>query len=152
MSSIGTPQTQDAGQEPSDVLNTGPEVVYPEALLIDPSIHDVPTDDQGVYLGTHPVDHQVQLILLSVQDSIPVANDLGTTLTSLEIDSDDVMSMAARRIVDRDLAELIAAGDILIDSVTASAAYLGRVRVDVSYQNLRLPLSLRKRPVLKIGG
>ena len=62
------------------------------------------------------------------------------------------MSMAARRIVDRDLAELITAGDIQIDSVTASGAYLGRVRVDVRYQNLRLPLSQRKRPLLTIGG
>lgn len=139
--------------EPVDVLDAGPEVIYPVALLVDPSIHDVPTDDQGVYLETHPVDHRVQMILFSVQDSIPVANDLGTTLTSLAIDEDDaVMTMAARRIVDRDLAELITAGDIQIDSVTASAAYLGRVRVDVSYQNLRLPLAQRKRPLLTIGG
>lgn len=127
------------GFDPS-VAGTGPTPAAPfDAPYIDLAARDVPLDDEGNYLGAHRVDHDVQMIVGHALGAVPVLKSLGTTLNQVQPDTDAIMSRDALRRVQIALQAPIDAGDVRLESVTASSPVQGRVRVHIRYTNLRLP-------------
>jgi hypothetical protein len=93
----------------------------------------------GQYRGQDPIDHTVTIRLFMQLGKIPAAPGTGSTVRSLPIDSDARMTADADARVRLVLGDLIANGDITLNSVVASASPTGFARVRVAWTNLRLP-------------
>ena len=108
--------------------------------FIDLATGDVPIDANGNYIGTHPVDHEVQMIVGTQVGRIVVVPGLGTTLADVTPEADaTAVTRTALASVTSALDRLIKAGDIKLVSVIATSPAQGRVRTIIKYINLRLP-------------
>lgn len=129
-----------AGFDPA-YLPPAPQVItLPRALEYDPSIRGYTMNADGTFVDLHPVDQQVAFLLFPEQGSVPSENDLGTRLRKrLErCDPAQIPNIALDE-VRTALKAPIAAGDVLLVSVTTDATVRGRVITKVIYVNLRLP-------------
>lgn len=138
-----------AGFDPAGDVGSPRAVVPPQALFLDLATMDFTTDAAGLYQEVHPVDHKVLLALGLGLGSVPSSTALGSTLRDLRIGSRAQMTADATRIVKTALADLIAAGDVILVSVVAYASAPNRAHVEITYQNTRAPDADRNRTVVQ---
>lgn len=115
----------------------------PAALAFDGLKKDFELDDDGRFVGSHPVDAKVFILCRTAIGSIKSASTTGQTLSNLEfIDKQRIQAQAedAFRVV---LAPVIAAGEIELLDIEVDATIRGRVLVRPNYKNL---VSGRPRP------
>jgi hypothetical protein len=135
----------EAGIDPLSADISPPAARPPHALFFDPAIMDFPKDDAGRYVEIHPVDQKVELQLALALGSSASAPGVGGTLREIQIASREAMTDDATQRVNVALADLIAAGDVILVSVVAYASNPWRAHIEVVYKNRRAPDRDRNR-------
>lgn len=100
----------------------------------------------GTFLGVHPVDQMVQMLLTIEQGSVPALGNVGQRYRARLLGAPpqqvptivlDETKVAIKQLLD--------AGDVALLGVTADASVKGRVLISVAYQNLRGPTPTDQR-------
>lgn len=120
--------------------SSGTPAVTPWALRLDPLARDFVLDDDGRYVAVHPVEHKAMMALVPRIESIRSAQAQGARWNDLPIDDEDAMTLRWGEILREAWRDLLAAGDLRIDSFRARPVNpWGRGRVEVTWTNLRDP-------------
>lgn len=139
-----------AGFDPASIT-PATATVGGRASLFDPFARDIPIDPvTGLYAECHPVDSQVLLALGVRRGKVLSVPGVGGTVLDLPIADSTTMTAEARRRTEADLADLIAAGDVSVESVNAWADPSYRAHVEIVYRNLRLPSQDAENQVTKL--
>jgi hypothetical protein len=108
----------------------------PVALAYAPPERDVPLDDDGQYLGLHPVDQKVRLALLTTRGSSPAAPDEGFDWTTPFAAGEALQQDVTDRIRNALARSGITSQDIEEVRIEASRPVRGRVKWRFVYRNL----------------
>ncbi len=139
-----------AGDEEAGEAEAGmgePEVVEPRAVTPIRAVYlhgfarDALIEEDGLYRGAHPIDHRIASSLTLVLGQVPADTRLGSTLLSLPIASEEVMTRDAEIRVREAIGDLLDSGQVNLLSVRAFSpinAPPGRVRIEVRCENLAL--------------
>jgi hypothetical protein len=120
----------------------------PRAVFYDPNLKQfVLLDASGNAIDVHPVDQIVAMRLTGYQGQSPSAPDVGTRFRRITQGMPPAKAQQlATSEANRVLADLIAAGDITIQSVATDLSVYSRVMIAVTYVNLRDPRNSLRYP------
>lgn len=118
----------------------------PAALGFDGQTKDFMLDARGRYVGEHPVDAKVFLIVRTALRSMRSAPMTGQTLTEMQyIEPLTIQSLTENKLTTA-LAAVVAAGEIQIHSIDVDTSVPGRLAARLNYTNLvtrrRIPLKV----------
>lgn len=115
-------------------------ITTPRALKLNPLKRDFVMDTDGQFVSCHPVEHQAMMLLIPKLRTIRSASTQGARWDDLVIDSEEIMTMRFREILNEAWRDLIARGDIRVDHVAARPKNAwGRGRIEIVWVNLRDP-------------
>lgn len=115
-------------------------VTTPWALKLDAASRDFVLDDDGRYIAVHPVEHRAMMALIPRVKSIRSASAQGARWDDLPIADEATMTARWGEIVREAWRDLLAAGDLRIDSYAARPVNpWGRGRLELAWTNLRDP-------------
>lgn len=115
----------------------------PVAAMFDGATRDVPLDDDGHYLGVHPIDQAVALRCLIARSKLAAHPELGNDLLN-ETHNDPLRRQAVVENALRArecLGELVEAGDIEIVRIETDANVVSQTNATLAvltYRNLRI--------------
>jgi hypothetical protein len=119
-------------QQPSGRVNRR----IPDALDFDGGTKNFKLDDDGLYVGAHPVDAKTFLICRTTAGSIRSAPGLGQTVGQIPyIDQRTVQATVSDRFRSA-LSTVVAAGEIRIERIDVDTAVRGRIMTTIHYVNL----------------
>lgn len=133
---------EDAGDDPDIAVPAARVVPEVQALYLDPDARDFPLDENGFYVGIHPVDARVEAQMLIAAGSIKAAPEIGNLLFSYRYATPDITTRVQYE-VKRALRDEVQGGNIAIKAVTVETLTMGGFLVELQYVNLRLAESAR---------
>jgi len=111
----------------------------PRALELDGATRDYALDvSTGLYVDGDTIDQRVALALLVARGAIAHAVGVGSTLRTIRNLGTPDTQRLVEDAVRRALADLLAAGDIAIESIAQESTRSGQLRVAVTYRKPRV--------------
>jgi len=111
----------------------------PRALRLDGAARDYALDvSTGLYVDGDPIDQRVALALLVAQGAIASSTATGSTLRGIRNLGTPDTPRLVEDAVRRALADLLTAGDVVIESIAQESARSGQLRVAVTYRKPRV--------------